>query len=189
MSLIVDYIGGGSSSISLTVGLNILSKPSKLFYIEGEYLNLDGLVVQFRNGATTTIIDGYTAIPANNTKLTKSDKFIKISYNIPETNDVLTEVIPIEVIYPVALNVEVVQKDILQRSDDPIDLNEAVLSLSYNNGYKEFFHGVGGNNGITAEPANGDTINLGKLYIEFTCVKNNETFKAYKGIKLANHTG
>lgn len=188
MSLILDNIGGGGNE-SLSIRLDILSKPNRLYYLEGDHLDLDGLVVQYINGGANTIIDGYITVPANNTILSRSDKYIKIQYHIPDTNDVLTEIIPMEVIYPVALNVEVVQKDILQRSDDPIDLNEAVLSLSYNNGYKEFFHGVGGNNGITAEPTNGDTINLGKLYIEFTCVKNNETFKAYKGIKLANHTG
>lgn len=188
MSLILDNIGGGGNE-SLSIRLDILSKPNKLYYLEGDHLDLNGLVVQYVNGGANTIIDGYTTVPANNAILSRSDKFIKISYNIPDTNDVLTEIIPIEVIYPVALNVEVVQKDILQRSDDPIDLNEAVLSLSYNNGYKEFFHGVGSNNGITAEPTTGGNINLGKLYIEFTCVKNNETFKAYKGVKLANHTG
>ena len=188
MSLILDNIGGGGNE-SLSIRLEILSKPNKLYYLEGDHLNLDGLVVQFRNGAATTTIDGYTTIPANNTILSRSDKYIKIQYHIPDTNDVLTEIIPIDVIYPVALNVEVVQKDILQRSDDPIDLNEAVLSLSYNNGYKEFFHGVNNGNGITAEPTTGGNIHLGKLYIEFTCVKNNETFKAYKGIKLANYTG
>ena len=142
------------------------------------------MVVQYVHGGSNTIIDGYTTIPANDAILSRSDKYIKIQYHVPDTNDVLTEIIPIEVIYPVALNVEVVQKDVLQTSDDHIDLNEAVLSLSYNNGYKEFFHGVGGNNGITAEPTNGGTINLSKLYIEFTCVKNNETFKAYKDIKV-----
>ena len=188
MSLILDNIGGGGNE-SLSIRLEILSKPNRLYYLEGDHLDLDGLVIQYVHGGASTIIDGYTTVPANDAILSRSDKYIKIQYHIPDTNDVLTEIIPIEVIYPVALNVEVVQKDILQRSDDPIDLNEAVLSLSYNNGYKEFFHGVNNGNGITAEPTTGGNIHLGKLYIEFTCVKNNETFKAYKGIKLANYTG
>ena len=188
MSLILDNIGDRGNE-SLSIRLNVLSKPNKLYYLEGDHLNLEGLVVQYINNGSRINIDGYTTIPENDAILSRSDKYIKISYQIPDTNDVITEIIPIEVIYPVALNVEVVQKDVIQRSDDPIDLDEAVLSLSYNNGYKEFFHGVNNGNGITAEPTTGGNIHLGKLYIEFTCVKNNETFKAYKGIKLANYTG
>lgn len=189
MSLILDNIGGGGNE-SLSIRLEILSKPSKLFYIEGEHLNLDGLVVQYINNGSRINIDGYTTIPENDAILSRSDKYIKISYQIPDTNDVITEIIPIEVIYPVALNVEVVQKDIIQRSDDPIDLDEAVLSLSYNNGYKEFFYGTSfGTNNIHTNLSNSRYIHLGKLYIEFEYTRGNETFKAYKAIKLANYTG
>lgn len=186
MSLIVDYVGGGSSSTSLAVGLNILSKPSKLFYIEGEYLNLDGLTVQFRNGATTTNIDGYTTIPANNTKLTRSDKFIKISYTIPDTNDILTEIIPIDVIYPVRLNIESMYTSTLPSTTEPISVEKCVFSLEYNDGYKEYIS-ARGTVAIDAINHSGtNDIPDNTVRVEFRYTKEHKTFKTYKDFKVSS---
>lgn len=188
MSLIVDYVGGGSSSISLALGLNILSKPSKLFYIEGDHLDLNGLVVQFRNGAAITTIDGYTTIPANGAELKRSDKFIKISYAIPDTNDIITDIIPIEVIYPVRLNIEAYYKHEVMYETSDIEAERGVYSLEYNNGYKEYISGDGAANITTnIQPMtdkDGRRTSAAILRTEFSYVKNNETFKAYKDIKV-----
>ena len=185
MSLIVDYVGGGSSSTSLALGLNILSKPSKLFYIEGEHLNLDGLVIQFRNGASTTTIDGYITIPANGAELKRSDKFIKISYAIPDTNDIITDIIPIDVIYPVRLNIESIYTNTLPSTTEPISVEKCVFSLEYNDGYKEYILNRGTVAIDTVNHSGTNDIPDNTVRVEFRYTKEGKTFKTYRDFKVS----
>lgn len=187
MSLILDNIGGGGNE-SLSIRLEILSKPNRLYYLEGNHLDLDGLVVQYVHGGSNTIIDGYTTIPANDAILSRSDKYIKIQYHIPDTNDVLTEIIPIDVIYPVRLNIETYYKHEVMYETSDIEAERGVYSLEYNNGYKEYISGDKAaditTNSQSIKDKTGSHSSPTMLRTEFSYVKNNETFKAYKDIKV-----
>lgn len=184
MSLILDNIGGGGNE-SLSIRLDILSKPSKLFYIEGEHLNLDSLVVQYINGGANTIIDGYTTIPANNAILSRSDKYIKIQYHVPDTNDVLTEIIPIDVIYPVRLNIESIYTSTLPSTTEPISVEKCVFSLEYNDGYKEYIS-ARGTVAIDAINHSGtNDIPDNTVRVEFRYTKEHKTFKTYRDFKVS----
>ena len=167
-------MGGG-----VTTSVNILSYPTKLNYKEGENLSLDGLSLslsKFDN--SNKIVESYISIPANNTKLKRTDNEVIIRIKDEDSKEFLYTSFNINIKYPVGIEIFSIDKKNYS-STDTVDLSGLKMMLLYNDGSKELITDV---DNITSTPANGSIIGEYK-HIEFSYTKNDEVFKTIFNIR------
>lgn len=134
-------------------------------------------MVELRNGGEKKTIESFNADPSNGSILHRSDKSIKISHQISGTNDIIETYIPIDVIYPVEIEVVSLNKKIY-KPEDPVDLSGLQIVLKYNDNTTESINSAN----ITSIPEIGSNIGDNK-FIEFSYDLNGKIFKTRYAIE------
>lgn len=163
---------GNLTVVARTISsISVLTQPTKLSYIEGETLNLDGLVVRayYADSADTTDIPfadfgdfGITADPADASVLSLSDNGNPVTLVHEESAcTIYTDNLTVAAVGASGLSVET-QPKLSYVENETLDLSDLVVKVQYTNGtsetveYTEFSA-----KGLTATPNDGYILTVG----------------------------
>lgn len=141
---IQNTTSGSGSLIAVT------RKPTKLNYIEGERLSLNGMQITFYSANKAPIVvEEYTTIPAKDTILSRSDSQVVIQYRSND-GEYFQTILPINIKYPVNIEVKNLPNRSYKKADN-INLKGLKIDLIYNDNSRSLVD----NTKITSYPADG----------------------------------
>ncbi len=131
--------------------IEVVSKPSKLTYYEGDRLNTSGLSIKvtYSSGKVQTLTSGFATTPSNNAVLSRSNNIVTVSYGGKTTSFTIT----VNTVTLDSISVSSKPSKTTYNEGDKFSTAGLKIKLTYNNGSSEII-----SSGFTTNPANGASL-------------------------------
>jgi hypothetical protein len=165
-------------SVKYVTGINVDTLPNKTMYVEGNTIDLTGLVVSAKySDGTSETISGYTTSPANSAEVSRNDSKVTISYTI--SNETFNTSYDITVKYVTGIKVTTPPTKTSYAAGDKLSTAGMVVSSVYSDNTTEDI------TDYTTSPANGAALKSSDTSISISATINNTKYTTSQTITIA----
>lgn len=176
-----DYTFTTSQNITVKslLSIAVTTSPTKTAYIEGDALDLTGMVVTatYSNGDTANVTSSCAYSPANGATLTSANTSVSISYTEGGTTKTTSQNISVKALSSIAITTPPTQVDYTK--GDALDLTGMVVTATYDDSSTADVTSL-----CTFSPANGATLNTSNTTITASYTAGTTTKTATQAITV-----